>query len=199
VTKTCLLLAHFEALRKTNRQYLDYGSAGYVGISMKKPKSTWKPNSSSGGANKMVFQRRYDGISQTEEEKDYHYAALLPSERFLQLFGDPVAFSQRLEQGAEDVMEEWERVNRVLVPTDRTQAERYYPLHEHSFRGQRNTPEKSVYELQISTFGYTEQSRRVDYPDPIEMRDLKASQMMQLFFYFASLAFIVYICITGLD
>jgi hypothetical protein len=159
-------------LRKHNRQFLDYGTSGYIGLAIKKEKTAWK--------NDYAARRvgRYDQSKEEGPEKDYFYTCLFPADVFLSILADPVGFSTRLENDAEGVMEEWTAINKGAIPFDRVTAERCYPLHEHSFRdpkAPRGVEERSIYEMQISTYGFNERARKVDYPEPMVLRDMKVS------------------------
>ena len=137
-------------------------------MAIKKQWTAWKPRSGNKSFKSAVNEH---GV-----EKDYFYTCLFPVAPFLNIFGgNPVGFSNRLERDAEGLMEEWASINRESLPFDRTPTERSYPLHGHSFRGENNICERSVYEMQISTYGYTEKARKVEYPEPLLLRDLKAS------------------------
>ena len=152
------------ALHKRNRRYIDY-SSGLVELSTLKPRPPPKQPGKDLFSNSL-YQR---------PEKDYFYVALIPADAFLEAFKDPVAFAGLLEERGEHVVQEWPVLNRGKAPLDRVMAERSFVLHEHHFRGERNSIEVSQYTIQLSTFGYTAAAKQVPTPEPIQMRDLKAS------------------------
>lgn len=148
---------------KKHRKYLDC-SGGLIGIWTLKQKS---PKAAAAGHEHFSPYQR--------PERDYYHTALLPCDAFLAAFKDPLAFATMLEDKARNVMVEWPVLNYGLEPLNRVMAERYFTLYENFFKGAHNRLEKMEYEMQISTFGYTAAAKTVTTPEPIQMRDLKAS------------------------
>lgn len=161
-------LAHLSALFKRNRRYVDYTS-GLIGIWTLKPKAQQQPEG--------FFNSKYlrPGAAAAATERDYFHSALLPCKPFLSAFKDPLIFASMLQTKAENVVAEWPVLNRGLAPLDRIMAERSFTLYKNTYRSDRNNVDIAEYEMQISSFGYTALAQRVPVPEPLQLRDLKAS------------------------
>ena len=163
----CPILGHLAALLKRNKRYVDY-SSGYVGVFTPKPKEAPLPES------KFTFSSSY----QQKENRDFFHCALLPCDTFLTAFQQPKQFADLLQVRAQNVLVEWPVINHGLAPENRVMAERYFSMYQNVFRGARNNAEQSIYEMQISSYGYTKAARKVPIPEPLQMRDLKASVLL---------------------
>lgn len=160
-------VAHVKALWQKYRKFVPY-SSGYVALWTLKPKQAQNDQEVFGGYGGGDYAQR--------EQKDFFHTALLPCDTFLKSFGDSKAFASRLEDRARNVLVEWAVINHGLAPKNRVMSERYYTMYAHNFAGEhKKLSERAEYEMQISSYGYTAAARKVDVPDPIQMRDLKAS------------------------
>ena len=140
---------------------MDY-SSGLVGVYTLKPKENTR------------MDNRFSKYPR-DENRDYYHAALLPCDPFLKAFERPGAFADLLETKASNVVVEWPVLNYGVAPESRIMAERYFTLYRNTYQGDRGSAASAIYEMQISSYGYTMAAQRVPVPEPLRLRDLKAS------------------------
>jgi hypothetical protein len=161
-------------MRKRNSRVLSYEGLGYIAASTLRPKSAnYNPRR---GLPQEVQGQQLEALP----EPDFDHVAVVPVGPFMAVKRDPSAFAQTLEQKALELIAEWVRLNTGLKPRDRMIAERSFILHVHKYKGHRGVIEHTQIEYQMSLFGYTCDSRKVEELEPPEIRNVKASLCLNL-------------------
>jgi hypothetical protein len=180
-------LDHENSLRMINRKFLSYcqeeDKPEYLGISTprKKPAPSATatsgppryPRAGGGGGGGSSGRNYGHNNYPLREAKDFHHCAVLPVEPVLVVLREPLKFADFLERKAEEIMAEWNSKNEGVPRNERYSAERGWPLVEQSFV-QGRVRYFTEYEMQIQTYLYTINAKKVDVPEPIRLRDCKA-------------------------
>jgi hypothetical protein len=157
-------------MRKRTSRVLTFEGLGYIVA------STLRPKSASYNQRRGRPQADLQGESLEElPEPDWDHVAVVPVAPFLAVKKDPPAFAGVLEQKARELIAEWVQRNTGLIPKDRVIAERSFILYKHTYKGYRGVLEHTQIEYQLSLFGYTLESQKVEELVPPEIRNIKAS------------------------
>jgi hypothetical protein len=158
-------------MRKRTSRVLSFDGLGYIVASTLRPKS----------ANYVPRNRHQHHPDLVEgqaglPEPDFDHVAVVPVAPFLAVKKDPTAFAGIMEQKAQELIAEWVKRNTGLNPKDRVIAERSFVLHKHTYNV-RGVLEHTQIEYQLSLFGYTLDSQKVEALVPPEIRNIKASHV----------------------
>jgi hypothetical protein len=110
------------------------------------------------------------------------HVALIPRDKFVELFSQPKLFASVFAEKAADLAKEWKRENggsdKVGV---RTPFERSYDGFAHVFPGQgsdhrgQTKTERSVYEVSLNTWGFTNAHMSDERPPRLTTADIRVS------------------------
>jgi hypothetical protein len=156
ILKLCHLLPGAVAmLRKTNRRSLDF-SSGYVTLSVPAPPSTNK------------YQ---------DPKKLPDFVALMPADKFVDSFSSSKELSEILTLKCRELISEWNALNnKPEMANQRTPLDKLFELFRHTWK-RWGKAETSVYELQLSTYGYTSQNMNAERPKKMTLKDIKVCTM----------------------
>ena len=116
--------------------------------------------------------------TQEKHKHDFWDVNVIPVGPLLSILEDPIKFAVVLEERARAVMAEWVSLNANFKnPLDRVVAEKHFIVMSHHFKGHQGRPEKSDVEMQLSTWGYTANAQRVQKPEAMILRDVKARNL----------------------
>ena len=163
-------------------------SSGLIGLQFEAQK---KPGEKEGQkAAAAAYVPSFDVSERKEVAKTapHLYVAVIPCDPFLNGFKDEIAFAHILEQKGKLLVEEWPLVNKGVVDKEkRIMVERQFTLLRNSYPAMRGGLEYAEYEMQLSSWGYTQKARAVDHPEELTLKDIKAS--FSSFFYKAVFLF----------
>ena len=112
------------------------------------------------------------------EEDQFQHMVLLPIDKFLEVFGDPLAMAEAVDQKTNQVIREWFLLNgKADTAGNRTQTERAFTLAEYTWKQYGKIPHRSLYELQFQTWGFTDLYNNTPSPPAMRQYDVKASMM----------------------
>lgn len=117
----------------------------------------------------LTTPRRVEGST-----KSYDGVALLPICNFVDAFENSAGFAAALEAAADDLVVLWNKEN--VDPKRakrRTATGKSFTLFEHSFTGRNSRTERSVYELQLNTYGYTQTNMQAARILPITKEEIR--------------------------
>lgn len=161
------LTGSMDAMRRRNSRCIDYTGLGYIGISTRKPKAAPEELD-------VNTQHQSGAFPPRKPEADFDFVAVLPVGPFLALMKEPIVFASLLQEKALEVMDQWRTTNSGRLPHNRVIVERSFTIFRYSFKDGKGVMQHSQYDMSLSTFYYTLNARKVETPEPLVLRDVKA-------------------------
>ena len=125
----------------------------------------------------VVMSLVYHAGNPTDEDQ-FQHMVLVPVDKFLEAFADPQAMAEAVDLKANQVIKEWGLLNgNPETAGNRTQVERAFTLSEHSWKQYGKIQHRSLYELQLQTWGFTDLYNKIPSPPTMRQYDVKASMM----------------------
>lgn len=132
-----------------------------------------------------VIQTMRPMTSTSVDAKEFHCIAILDLDGFLASFTDSDQFADALAIKARDIVNEWWADNAARDKQGvRVPIERAYKLTTHTWRG-RKKQEYSMYDLQLSSWGFTQTNLHCEVPQKMLPSDVRYEPAF--FFYSLSL------------
>jgi len=114
---------------------------------------------------------------QNSDRKDFYHIAAIPLEDFTRIFANGPEFAKRLTNEGRTLMEEWVDVNgSPEMVNRRTPVESRIDLLTVEWKGENNRHQQAVLELQLNTFGFTQENMGYPQANDIRLRDIKVEQ-----------------------
>jgi hypothetical protein len=131
-------------------------------------------------ASGLVYFSTQGAASTNKYKKNQEYVALLPRDKFLDVFQYPSAalLAGRFETRARELVKEWNQTNlRPGMYGRRYPVQKVFTLFSHQWRSKVHfgVTERAGYELGLNTYGFTQQQLHAEFPEPVALKDIKAS------------------------
>jgi hypothetical protein len=129
-----------------------------------------------GGASVAVVAPQSYSEAYNNNTRGKEHAAVLPLDKFLVTFSQPLKLAGILETKGEEVIQSW--ISKNADPSmihKRTAVGRVYPIFTHEFVTRRGVPQNSRYELWLNTYSFTAANMKANVPRPMTMENVRVS------------------------